>query len=69
MITLQKVEGYSGLRRDAQSGAIINTDKSALMLARQRKQAILAEKQKVTNLENEVAELKALVQQLLKESK
>jgi hypothetical protein len=39
------------------------------MMARQRKQAILAEKQKVTHLENEVAELKALVQHLMKESK
>jgi hypothetical protein len=65
MVTLHKVEGYKGLRKDSQTGAVINTDKSALMQAKERKAAILAEKQRVLNLEKQVEDLTLLVQQLL----
>jgi hypothetical protein len=65
MDNLQKIEGYSSLRKDAQTSAVVNTDREALLMARKRRDQVLAEKQQITTLEDKVAELEKLVRQLL----
>lgn len=64
---LLHVEGMPALRKDAQSGAVINTDREALLAARRLKEARLAEQDKVKNLEEKVDRLTALLEQLLED--
>lgn len=67
-----KVEGYQNLYRDPSTGAIVNTDRRAyLEYVRKRNLRLKEEREKksleeeVTSLQNEVAELKKLVHDLL----
>lgn len=64
---LLKVEGHNSLRKDAQTGAVVNTDRESLIAARRRRDAILAEREKVKTLEDKVAKLESLIQQLIEE--
>lgn len=64
---LVKVEGAPGLRRDTQSGAIINTDRDALLAARSVKARKLAEQETIKTLEDKVERLEALLNKLLGE--
>ncbi|AND75045.1 hypothetical protein pf16_122 [Pseudomonas phage pf16] len=61
------VEGNPGLRKDAQTGAVINNDREALLAARRLKEQRLAEINKVNELEDKVAKMELLLKQLLGE--
>lgn len=61
----KKVEGRPDLVRDLSNGAIINNDSSSYqnyILMRDKK---LKEMQRIDKLENEVGEIKSLLQQLI----
>ena len=61
----KKVEGHPGLIRDLETNAVINNDKSAYqnyILVRDQK---LKEKERIDKLENEVGDIKSLLQQLV----
>ena len=61
----RKVEGHGGLIRDLETNAVINNDKSAYqnyILVRDQK---LRERERLDKLENEVGEIKFLLQKLV----
>lgn len=55
---LEKIKGERNFKRDSKSGAIINTNEEAYLFAKK-------ERARRASLEQEVAELKALVYKLL----
>ena len=61
----KKVEGHPGLIRDLESNAVINNDKSAYQNYIQMREQKLREKERLDNLENEVGEIKSLLQKLV----
>ena len=61
----KKVEGHPGLIRDLESNAVINNDKSAYQNYVQLREQKLKEKQRLDKLENEVGEIKSLLQKLV----
>lgn len=67
MMDLLHVEGIPSLRKDAQTGGVINNDREALLAARRLKESRLAEIGKVKDLESRVDELTELVNRLLGE--
>lgn len=67
-MNLIKVEGHNSLRKDAQTGAVVNTDRESLMAARRRRDAILAEREKVKSLEDKVAQLESLLNKIIESS-
>lgn len=56
------------MRKDAQTGAVVNTDRESLMAARRRRDAILAEREKVKTLEDKVAKLESLLNKIIESS-
>lgn len=68
-MSLLHVEGLPGLRKDARSGGILNTDREALLEARRLKERKLNEQQHITNLENKVEMLEAMLNKLLEDLK
>lgn len=67
-----KVEGHQNLYRDPNTGAIVNTDRRAYLeyvrqrnLLKKQKEDKRNLEQEVSNLQDEVAELKKLVHDLL----
>ena len=61
----KKVEGHPGLIRDLASNAVINNDKSAYQNYVQLREQKLREKERLDKLENEVGEIKSLLQKLV----
>lgn len=61
----KKVEGHPGLVRDLETNAIINNDKSAYQNYVQLREQKLKEKERLDKLENEVGEIKSLLQKLV----
>jgi len=61
----KKVEGHSDLIRDLENNAVINTDKIAYQNYIQLREQKLKEKQRLDKLENEVSEIKSLLQKLV----
>ena len=61
----KKVEGHPGLIRDLETNAIINNDKSAYQNYVQLREQKLKEKERLDKLENEVGEIKSLLQKLV----
>jgi predicted ribosome quality control (RQC) complex YloA/Tae2 family protein len=61
----KKVEGHPGLIRDLESNAVINNDKSAYQNYIQLREQKLKEKERLDKLENEVGEIKSLLQKLV----
>jgi len=61
----KKVEGHPGLIRDLESNAVINNDKSAYQNYMQLREQKLKEKERLDKLENEVGEIKSLLQKLV----
>lgn len=57
---MRKIQGHSNLRK-TESGAVINTDRSAYLAAKQRK----AEKSKINNLEERLNRIESLLERLL----
>ena len=62
------VEGHDNLVRDTISGAIININTDERQKRRILKQLKAKEKQRFENLENEMSEIKNLLQKLLEKS-
>lgn len=60
-----KVENYPGYKRDLETGAIVNTDEEALIRSRQILKKKRKEKQELTKLKEDVAEIKELLSTLL----
>jgi len=61
----RKVEGHSDLVRDLGNGAVINNDKIAYQNYILMKKQKLKEQERLDNLENEVGEIKSLLQKLV----
>ena len=61
----KKVEGHPGLIRDLESNAVINNDKSAYQNYIQLREQKLREKERLDKLENEMGEIKSLLQKLV----
>lgn len=66
------VKGYSGLVRDTETNAIINTDRSAIQRAREQKEIRKLKReeekelrQKVDSLESDVSEIKYMLRHLI----
>lgn len=66
------VKGYSGLVRDTETNAIINTDRSAIQRAREQKELRKMKraeerelKNKVDSLESDVSEIKQMLAELI----
>ena len=67
-----QVEGHKNLVRDTQSNAIINKNKSAYLLAKQRAQnaqrqrdAIRTANREINNIKSEMHEIKSMLKTLL----
>ncbi len=61
-----KVRGHEGLVKDPQSGAVINTDTNAYEAAKSAKKRILEEKKKYKELEERMARLEAIIENISK---
>lgn len=62
------VEGYAGLQRDLSTSAIVSTDREALLAARARKAAILADKNRIIELETRLTTLEELITKMIGET-
>lgn len=60
-----KVENERNLIRDAESYAILNTDKTAIESAKERKARLKREKQEIDALKNDVNDIKILLNQIV----
>lgn len=60
-----EVEGHPGLARDPKTGAIVNTDTAEIERAKKIKMAKQNEKQKLKQLENDVHDIKAMLNTIL----
>ena len=61
----KKVEGHPGLIRDLESNAIVNNDTTAYQNYIKLREQKLKEQQRIENLENEVGEIKNLLNKIL----
>jgi hypothetical protein len=61
----KKVEGHSDLVRDLGNGAVINNDRTAYQNYVSLREQKLKEKERLDKLENEVGEIKSLLQKLV----
>ena len=64
MIKLIPVEGNRSLARDSQTGAIVNINTQEISEARDRKALKQKEKQRMLQLENDVADIKEMLTKL-----
>jgi len=60
-----KVADEQNLIRDAESYAILNTDKAAIESAKERKARLKKEKQELDTLKNDVNDIKILLNQIV----
>jgi len=60
-----KVDGEAGFVRDANTGAILNINKSEIAAARERKRQRKLKEQELQDLKNEVSEIKELLVKLI----
>jgi len=61
----KQVEGRSDLFRDTDSGAIVNTDRSAYLAYKSKKQQRLNEMGRIDKLQNEIDEIKSLLYKVI----
>lgn len=61
-----KVDGHPDLVKDPRSGAVINTNVEAMKAARLRKERMKDKEQKLQQLENDVSEMKQMLELILK---
>lgn len=52
--------------RDTRSGAVLSVDSDAVRKYEERRQRVLSERERLNNLENEVLELRAIIEELRK---
>ena len=60
-----KVKDHIGLVRDRNTGAILNVDRDAIRLAREKKLRRLEEKAELESLRNDVSDMKQLLNQIV----
>ena len=61
----KQVEGENNLFRDTDTGAIINTDSSAYIAYKTKRQQKLKEMKQIDKLQNEVDEIKSLLYKVI----
>ena len=61
----KQVEGRSDLFRDTDSGAIVNTDRSAYLAYKAKKEQRLNEMGRIDKLQNEIYEIKSLLYKVI----
>ena len=61
----KQVEGRSDLFRDTDSGAIVNTDRSAYLAYKTKQQQRLNEMGRIDKLQNEIDEIKSLLYKVI----
>ena len=61
----KQVEGRSDLFRDTDSGAIVNTDRSAYLAYKSKKQQRLNEMGRIEKLQDEIDEIKSLLYKVI----
>ena len=61
----KQVEGENNLFRDTENGAIINTDRSAFVSYRNRREQKLKEMDRIKKLENEIDEIKSILYKVI----
>lgn len=61
-----KVIDDKSLEKDMRTGAVINTDRAAYLKAVERANKAKQEKERITKLEEEVSDIKNMLQQILK---
>ena len=61
----KQVEGENNLFRDTETGAIINTDRSAYVAYKNRRQQKLKEMRRIEKIENEIDEIKSLLYKVI----
>lgn len=66
MIDKIPVKDNSGLVRDISSGAVLSIDVDAVRVYEERRRKILTDRQRLNNLETEVAELRTIIEELRK---
>ena len=64
-MTYKQVEGENNLIRDTDTGAIINTDKSAYIAYKHKRQQKLKEMNRIDKLQNEIDEIKSLLYKVI----
>tara|TARA_Y100000114_G_scaffold108275_1_gene101681 strand:- start:406 stop:639 length:234 start_codon:yes stop_codon:yes gene_type:complete len=75
MSTFLKVEGYTDLVRDTNSGAVINTSRSAFLTAKKRSQEAMKHKdqmraacREINTLKSEMHEIKNLLKKMVEKN-
>ena len=61
----KQVEGRSDLFRDTDSGAIVNTDRSAYIAYKNKRQQKLKEMNRIDKLQDEIDEIKSLLYKVI----
>ena len=61
----KQVEGRSDLFRDTDSGAIVNTDRSAYLAYKSKQQQRLNEMGRIDKLQDEIDEIKSLLYKVI----
>jgi len=61
-----KVTDDKSLEKDMRSGAVINTNQTAYLAAIERAAKAREDKERITKLEDEVGDIKNMLQQILK---
>ena len=61
----KQVEGENNLFRDTETGAIINTDRSAYVAYKNRRQQKLKEMGRIDKLQDEIDEIKSLLYKVI----
>ena len=64
-MTYKQVEGENNLFRDTDTGAIINTDKSAYIAYKNKRQQKLKEMNRIDKLQDEIDEIKSLLYKVI----
>ena len=64
-MNFRQVEGRSDLFRDDDNGAIVNTDRSAYLAYKTKKQQRLNEMGRIDKLQNEIDEIKSLLYKVI----
>ena len=63
---LVEVKGHPDFKMDMKSGAVINTNKQEINLARERKRRLKEKDEKFQKLQDEVDQMKSLLEELVR---
>ena len=64
-MSYKQVEGSNELFRDTESGAILNTSRSAYIAYKNRREQKLREMERIDKLEDDVGEIKSLLNKVI----